>query len=558
LEAVKYMRHSLFKWFFAMSIRWKLQLSFFVVVMVTIVINRWVGYGQLQKMIAIAKQQTLQPEVAAQLDGELSAYVIDSFWQSGLEFVVLFVVIAALARLFTKPIHTLCAALGGLEKGDLTARVETLSEDEIGVLERSFNGMLAGLSGIIRNVDGNSAQMAQSSYQVATISAEIGKVSDSINERTGEVEQATTELAGISESVQQLAEDVRGRAQKAEASAARGKDFIDGNIRAMEDTVGEVNQASAQVAELKDAAERIYDILGTIRGIAEQTNLLALNAAIEAARAGDSGRGFAVVADEVRNLAARTTDSTAEITAIIDQVNEQVGQVAHSMSMVVDGVHASQERTRNTGEVFETIADDISSTAEANQHIAEVSGSQLNQLQMLQIMLTGLFESVRENAIKVETTASIGDDLYQVSLSLRQLLSQFTFEQETEVVRRTDDKRAAPRLERPLRVRFWQHGQFYESICSDLSLSGMRLRLRKELDPDEPIDLEIFRPFDDIQRYESQQPVPLRAEVKWQRRVDGKQMCGVHFIDLEQHPERKRELEECFDFFHQAAEYAGG
>ncbi len=550
------MRHSLFNWFFAMSIRWKLQLSFFVVVMVTIVINRWVGYGELQRMISIAKQQPLQPDVAAQLDEKLAAYVFDSLWQSALEFVLLFIVISALARLFTKPIQTLCAALDGLEKGDLTAKVETVSEDEIGILERSFNGMLTGLSGIIRNVDGNSAQMAQSAYQVATISREIGQVSAAIDERTGEVQSATTELAGISESVQQLAEDARERAQKASAGAARGKETISGNISSMDDTVGEVTRASEQVAELKGAAEKIYDILGTIRGIAEQTNLLALNAAIEAARAGDSGRGFAVVADEVRNLAARTTDSTAEITAIIDQVNEQVGQVSQSMESVVEGVHGSQERARHTGDVFETIADDISSTADANQHIAEVSGNQLNQLQMLRIMLAGLFESVRENATKVQITTSIGDDLYQVTLSLRKLLSQFIFESEIKTVRRTNDKRVAPRLERPLRVRFWQHSQLFESICSDLSLTGMRLRLQKELDPDEPIDLEIFRPFDDIKQYESQRPVPLRAEIKWQRREGGQQLCGVCFIGMEQNPERKRELEECFGFFNQNAEYA--
>ncbi|NOX76483.1 MAG: methyl-accepting chemotaxis protein [Gammaproteobacteria bacterium] len=550
------MRHLLFRWFFAMGIRWKLQISFFVVVMVTIVINRWVGYGELQRMIAIAKQQPLQADVAAQLDAELAAYVFDSLWQSGLEFVLLFVVIAALARLFTKPIQTLCAALDGLEKGDLTVKVNTVSEDEIGILERRFNAVIAGLASIIRNVDGNSAQMEQSAYQVATISREIGLVSESIDKRTGEVESATTELTGISESVQQMAEDVRERAQKASAGAAKGKEYISGNIHSMDNTVDEVNRASEQVAELKGAAEKIYDILGTIRGIAEQTNLLALNAAIEAARAGDSGRGFAVVADEVRNLAARTTDSTAEITTIIDQVNEQVGQVSQSMASVVEGVLGSQERARHTGDVFETIADDISSTATANQHIAEVSGTQLNQLQMLRVMLAGLFESVRDNAIKVEGTSSIGDDLYQVTRTLRELLSRFTLGQESGVMRKSHDKRATPRLQRQMRVRFWQHGETFESICSDLSLSGMKLRLQKKLDPAELIDLQIFRPFDDIKQYESQSPVPLQGEIKWQRMEGGQQLCGVCFVGMEQNPERKRELEECFNFFHENAKYA--
>lgn len=61
--------------------------------------------------------------------------------------------------------------------------------------------------------------------------------------------------------------------------------------------------------ELNINAQKIEELIDTIKMISDQTNLLALNAAIEAARAGDAGRGFAVVADEVKKLADKSKQS---------------------------------------------------------------------------------------------------------------------------------------------------------------------------------------------------------------------------------------------------------
>jgi methyl-accepting chemotaxis protein len=542
------MKTGLFKWFFTMSIRWKLQFSFFMVTMATIVLIRWGGYTELVKLIDIAKENQVAPEVIKQLNGRLDAYVNASIWQSGVEFVVLFLVIALLANLFVAPIKSLCRALEGIEKGDLTHRVPNESLDEIGILEHSFNAMLDKLAGIIRNIDDNSRQMAQSAYQVATISHEIGEVSNKENERSEAVTQAASGLGSVSESVQELAETAKQQAELAANGALEGKDSVNTNIAHMDETVDEVNRTSEQVTALKEASQKIYEIIGAIQGIAEQTNLLALNAAIEAARAGESGRGFAVVADEVRSLAARTTESTAEISSIIDRVNGQVGEVSEAMGMVVDRVYVSQERAQQIADIMDRVVEDIRSTVDSNQQISAVSGDQQQQLQSMQASLSGLFETFKENATKVETTASIGDDLYHVSESMGQLLSEFTYDLETEVVRSADEQRTVPRVEHQLRVRFWQVDAHFESICSDFSLTGMKLRLTQELDMSIPLNLEVFVPFDDLQDYEKQQPVLLKAEVVWQREENEQLYCGISFLDMDAYCER--ELKACFDYFH--------
>jgi len=66
------------------------------------------------------------------------------------------------------------------------------------------------------------------------------------------------------------------------------------------------------------------------------------------------------------------------------------------METVAERVNGSQGRAREAGAVIERIAHDISSVADANQKIDDESKTQLNQLQMLQIRLAGLFESVQQ------------------------------------------------------------------------------------------------------------------------------------------------------------------
>lgn len=248
-----------------------------------------------------------------------------------MEFEILLLIISTLAKLFTSPIKNLCRALAGIEKGDLTHAVENRSLDEIGILEHSFNAMLSNLTSIIRNIDDNSKQMAQSAYQVATIPHEIAGVSKTKQKRSDEVFNATERLRDISASVQKIAEEASAYSLQTEKCARDGMSTAQRNIEEMDHTVKEVNRAAQEMTELKDAAQQIYNIIGTIRTIAEQTNLLALNAAIEAARAGEAGRGFAVVADEVRSLAVRTTDSTGEISTIINELKTRLERAAQTM-----------------------------------------------------------------------------------------------------------------------------------------------------------------------------------------------------------------------------------
>jgi methyl-accepting chemotaxis protein len=535
------------RWLSALGLQWKLQISFFLVTMITILINRWVGYSELGVLIDVVLQSNVSPEVVATLEAQRAGYVIDSLWQSGIEFVVLFLAIGVLARLLVSPIRELCDALDCIEHGDLTQEVEKRTYDEVGVLEDRFNAMRVHLSDILCKIDNSNRQMTNSAYQVSSISHEISEAVRDERERTQAVRAATEELAAVSATVVSLADSVHEQASSTESLAAEGAQAVQGNMAKMSQTTGEVREAVTLTGELKSAADKIDQVITTISGIAEQTNLLALNAAIEAARAGEQGRGFAVVADEVRNLARNTADSTEEIVTIIHTLNSCVDQVASSMTRVADSVEESQANARQTSEVIGQMSDQALATSSSNQQISEVSKGQMEKLQELQTSLDRLFEISERNTAKVDTTAGIADDLYLVSEQLSAAISEFTFEHQQQPVLRNDDQRNYPRLEQRFRVSVQHQAGYLEGSCLDLSLSGLKLRLRNKVASGQPITCRLYLPYDELDAYQEQEPLTLPGKVVWQRTEDGYNLHGVQFDDLQ--PAKLEQLKQCFEYF---------
>ncbi len=540
-------------WYNALSIRWKLQFGFFMVTMITTVYNRMLASHELGQMVELARKGGVDQQVISQLEASHSAYIFNSFWESGLEFMLQFILIGFVASLFVKPIKALCVALKEVEKGDLTKEVEHQSHDEIGVLEVSFNDVLAKLNHIMREVDESGKEMEQSAFQIAKISHEIAEVGRKEQSRSDEVSDATRQLHEISESVQVRANEATVRARETAARANEGINIVHRNISEMDGTVLEVNQAAGKIAELERSAAQIHAIITTIQAIAEQTNLLALNAAIEAARAGEQGRGFAVVADEVRKLAERTTTSAGEISRIVGQLGGKVHEVTASMNVVVGKVHDNQKLAGETATVIERISADVTETASANTGISEASGGQIRNVDILKKTLEELFATLHESSDKVETTAIIGDGLHKVTGKMNQLMAGFTFNHDQNVQAEQHEKRTAPRASNRLLVRVEQ-GELAMECCSlDFSMSGIRLQMNKKLDRNSPIMMELYLPQDDLAQYQKQKPVRVSGKISWQRVEDDKYVCGVAYENVTDAVERG--LRECFKYYNKQPEF---
>ncbi len=217
------------------------------------------------------------------------------------------------------------------------------------------------------------ARLAASRDEVGRAAAAIGAHADGVargnrdlSERTegqaSAIEQAAASMEEFAASVTHNTESARAtQAIAAQAGNATGK------------AIEAATQVIARMESIREATEKVADIVGLINAIAFQTNILALNAAVEAARAGEHGRGFAVVAAEVRSLSQRAASSAHEIKALVvsasshftessaevDQVAEAVAAINVLVSQVnqlINGVvTAGAEQSSGIGQVVRSI-----------------------------------------------------------------------------------------------------------------------------------------------------------------------------------------------------------
>ena len=280
----------------------------------------------------------------------------------GVAIAVLLALAVVFVRSITAPLERLRHAIVSVAgNNDFTQRVDTQGKDEIAQTATAFNRLLESIQNSLREVLGNSENIATASEQVSSASQQAANASESQSEAATSMAAAIEEMTVSISHIGASAQETLGRAREAGTAADNGARIIAQTHEEMDKIAGTVAQATKAIEKLSQESGRISTILQVIKDVADQTNLLALNAAIEAARAGEQGRGFAVVADEVRKLAERTTASTNAIGELVvsmqssgqdavswmGSVNQQVGigkQLSDSTVGHIDGIRESAQR----------------------------------------------------------------------------------------------------------------------------------------------------------------------------------------------------------------------
>lgn len=299
----------------------------------------------------------------------------------GTLIVLIFILIAGLMSIISRaiylPVQTITERIQTIANDlDLTRMVNHISEDEVGVLSKSFDALIASLRDTVNQVQDGSIQVAQASEEMSSITKEVGDASE---QQQQEIEQAVTAINEMTATIQSIAASANGAAEAVQdvtTEIGRGKAISDEARGEIELLNSEVEGAVIAIEVLQKNSENIGDILSTISAIAEQTNLLALNAAIEAARAGEQGRGFAVVADEVRTLASRTQESTESIRENINQFQKGTAEVVATVTRSRDRAQTGIAKVVESSEILDSIYINISSISNMNTQIATASEEQ--------------------------------------------------------------------------------------------------------------------------------------------------------------------------------------
>ncbi|MDJ0623960.1 MAG: methyl-accepting chemotaxis protein [Desulfocapsaceae bacterium] len=354
-------------------------------------------------------------------------------------------IIVGFAMLLTgaivKPVKNVVSNLTELAQGegDLTARLEVKSGDEIGELALRFNQFVEKMQEMIRDITAGVNTLSSSSTELSAISEQLSSSAESTSGNAATVATAVEEMSsnmqGVSAAMEQSTTNTTMVATASEEMTATISEIAQNAESARSVSSKAVEQAgttSEKMVALGEAAQAIGKVTEAITEISEQTNLLALNATIEAARAGEAGKGFAVVANEIKELAKQTAESTLsirtqisgiqqstdssvkeiqDITKVINDVNEIIATIATAV----------EEQTAATQEISNNIAQASQGIAEVNENVAQSSAVASDISREIALVNTSSQE-MNQSSSQVRESAS---ELSQLAEQLNEMVGRF-------------------------------------------------------------------------------------------------------------------------------------
>jgi len=286
--------------------------------------------------------------------------------------------------------------------------IETGMEAEFQVSVRRFNRLIESMeerdNDSIRFAERNVLPVVEATDQKSAEMRGLAQGLTTIADRT--IDQAVT-VAGAAEQATNNVESVASAARDLSASIGAINSEMEEAASLASGAVAQAHETNHTVDGLKNAAQKIGDVVRLISGIASQTNLLALNATIEAARAGEAGKGFAVVANEVKNLANQTAKATEDITA---QIADMQGIATNSVEAIQRVGDRIEQINRNIGTVTNALRIQAQATADICRHVQEAANGTRDVASNIEVVRDGANQTQVMAASMLTASTALAED----------------------------------------------------------------------------------------------------------------------------------------------------
>jgi len=298
---------------------------------------------------------------------------------------------------FFRPLSQLEQATKKMVDGDLTAKIQVKSKDEIGSLANSFNSMLDSFNEVLHHIRIASSEVTAGAEQVSNSSMSL---SHDATEQASAVEELTARIEDIAGQMQQNLDNV----EKAHAlSEEVNKNALEGSQQ--------MKDLQLAIQEINETSNDISKIIRVIDDLSFQTNILSLNASVEAAQAGQHGKGFAVVAEEVRNLAAKSALAASDTSNLIK----------NSLKKVEDGIKIVDANARSLNEIISG----VNQMTNAITQISIASKDQSASIDEINIGINQVASTIQNSTAISEESAATSEELSGQAAALEQQVQKF-------------------------------------------------------------------------------------------------------------------------------------
>ena len=285
-----------------------------------------------------------------------------------------------------------------LAQGNLFAKSELQSEDEIGMINASLEELKNKFKSVI-------SSLLEISQNIEVASNEFRSGSQVISDGANDQAAASAEISAAMDQISSMQKQLSSDAHKTDEIA---KMAFDGII-----------QGAESVENALTVIEEIAQKNSAISEISYQTKILSINASVEAARAAEMGKGFAVVAEEVKRLAESSQQSASEISKVSKK-----------------GVNI----TRESAIELRNLVPEFQKTSELVNEIAKAGEENVITLDQISLTIHELNNIIQQNASSSEELTASSEELVRLAESLNNLVGFFKIEEESNVIVQNSDQ----------------------------------------------------------------------------------------------------------------------
>ncbi|TVX96706.1 methyl-accepting chemotaxis protein [Cohnella terricola] len=316
----------------------------------------------------------LSSELQHSKSEQTDAKIRNVYWIALIGGIALFLAAGLLNYITTgrivRPIKRLNRHTQEIAAGKLFVNIEKYrGKDEVGELTQAFSTMVSNL----RDVAGTAQHVSE---QVERLTSELDEENAIMSDISKQIAHSTNELAAgsqaITEDLQHTVTNMEEMkigfqsnlqdslqsveyGEEAVRTIKEGMEAIDQQRGIMDRNMEAIHRMEEAVRLLSDSIGDIRQMTGYVSDVASQTNMLSLNAGIEAARAGEAGRGFAVVAQEVKKLAGQSALTANQMMTVLENVSNGIEQVNITMQVCMEQTTQQAQAVGTTNDAFDSI-----------------------------------------------------------------------------------------------------------------------------------------------------------------------------------------------------------